>query len=146
VVQHHQGRRVMWADGEATRVGRTAAQLEADLLLAIDRNEIEVLFQPQFALYCGDGGADGLTGAEALARWKHPKLGRIGRGPVRHCRAGRSYGSPLASHCRAGIESRRRMARRCVSHSMSRRRICRRAAFPSIWAARLARPAFPATA
>jgi sensor c-di-GMP phosphodiesterase-like protein len=76
----------MWADGEATRVGRTAAQLEADLLLAIDRNEIEVLFQPQFALYWR-GGPDGeeadeaLTGAEALARWKHPKLGRIGAGP-----------------------------------------------------------------
>jgi EAL domain-containing protein (putative c-di-GMP-specific phosphodiesterase class I) len=77
----------MWADGEATRVGRTAAQLEADLLLAIDRNEIEVLFQPQFALYWR-GGPDGeeadeaLTGAEALARWKHPKLGRIGAGAL----------------------------------------------------------------
>ena len=31
-----QGRRLSWADGETTRPGRTAAQLEADLLHAID--------------------------------------------------------------------------------------------------------------
>lgn len=47
--------------------------LEADLLRALDRREIEVLFQPQFA--CADGA---LAGAEALARWQHPSLGEIG--------------------------------------------------------------------
>ncbi|MEM1196817.1 MAG: EAL domain-containing protein [Pseudomonadota bacterium] len=47
--------------------------LEADLLRALDRREIEVLFQPQFA--CADGA---IVGAEALARWKHPSLGVIG--------------------------------------------------------------------
>lgn len=66
-------RRLLWADGEATRLGRSAAQLEADLLGAIDRDEIEILYQPQFA--CAD---DRLSGAEALARWNHPSLGRIG--------------------------------------------------------------------
>jgi EAL domain-containing protein (putative c-di-GMP-specific phosphodiesterase class I) len=47
--------------------------LEADLLRALDRREIEILFQPQFA--CADGA---LAGAEALARWQHPSLGEIG--------------------------------------------------------------------
>ena len=47
--------------------------LEADLLRALGRREIEVRFQPQFA--CADGA---LAGAEALARWQHPRLGEIG--------------------------------------------------------------------
>ncbi|MEL7447461.1 MAG: EAL domain-containing protein, partial [Pseudomonadota bacterium] len=47
--------------------------LEADLLRALDRREIEVLFQPQFS--CATGA---VVGAEALARWQHPSLGEIG--------------------------------------------------------------------
>ena len=44
-----------------------------ELREALERGEIEILFQPQFA------SADGtLVGAEALARWQHPRLGRIG--------------------------------------------------------------------
>ncbi|MFT4027401.1 MAG: bifunctional diguanylate cyclase/phosphodiesterase [Novosphingobium sp.] len=70
-------KRVVWADGEAARSGRTAAQLEADLLRAIDGDQIEVLYQPQYAL---EGGR--LTGAEALARWNHPELGRMGAGAL----------------------------------------------------------------
>lgn len=70
-------KRVVWADGETARSGRTAAQLETDLLQAIDGDQIEVLYQPQYAL------ADGaLTGAEALARWNHPVLGRMGAGAL----------------------------------------------------------------
>lgn len=69
------GRRLAWGDRDVTRPGRSAAQLEADLLQALDRNEIEVLFQPQYA--CAD---ERLIGAEALARWNHPVLGRIGAG------------------------------------------------------------------
>ncbi len=53
--------------------GMRPGMLEADLLRAFDRREIEVLFQPQFA--CADGA---LAGAEALARWQHPTLGEIG--------------------------------------------------------------------
>ncbi len=71
------GRRLLWADGEATKGKRSAAQLEADLLCALDGNEIEVVYQPQFS--CLD---DRLTGAEALARWNHPELGRIGAGTL----------------------------------------------------------------
>jgi predicted signal transduction protein with EAL and GGDEF domain len=71
------GRRLLWADGEASASGRSAAQLEADLLRALDNDEIEVVYQPQFG--CGD---DRLSGAEALARWNHPDLGRIGAGAL----------------------------------------------------------------
>ena len=71
--QQQPGRRLSWSDGTRTPRGRSSAALEADLLGAISRDEIAVLFQPQFAF------ADGrLTGAEALARWEHPQLGRIG--------------------------------------------------------------------
>jgi EAL domain-containing protein (putative c-di-GMP-specific phosphodiesterase class I) len=53
--------------------GVSAGALEADLLSALDRREIEVLFQPQFS--CRTGA---VVGAEALARWRHPSLGEIG--------------------------------------------------------------------
>ncbi|MEL6737742.1 MAG: EAL domain-containing protein, partial [Pseudomonadota bacterium] len=47
--------------------------LESDLLRALDRREIEVVFQPQFSARDGS-----VAGAEALARWRHPTLGMIG--------------------------------------------------------------------
>lgn len=79
VAKHQQGRRVIWANGETAHAGTTAAQLEADLLRAIDAREIEVMFQPQFRVAGEEGSAgDVLCGAEALARWNHPRLGRIG--------------------------------------------------------------------
>ena len=53
--------------------GVSAGVLEADLLSALDRREIEVLFQPQFSCVTG-----AVVGAEALARWRHPTLGEIG--------------------------------------------------------------------
>ncbi|WP_121118154.1 bifunctional diguanylate cyclase/phosphodiesterase [Croceibacterium ferulae] len=66
-------RRLLWADGVMALAEPLARQLEADLLPALDRNEIEVLFQPQYS------SADRrLVGAEALARWRHPELGRLG--------------------------------------------------------------------
>lgn len=53
--------------------GVSPGVLEADLLRALDRREIEVLFQPQFSCVTG-----AVVGAEALARWRHPTLGEIG--------------------------------------------------------------------
>ena len=47
--------------------------IEADLVAALARGEIEIVFQPQFDL-----ASDALVGAEALARWKHPHVGLIG--------------------------------------------------------------------
>jgi len=49
--------------------GRRAEELAA----ALSEDQVEILFQPQFS--CVDGR---LTGAEALSRWHHPQLGRIG--------------------------------------------------------------------
>jgi EAL domain-containing protein (putative c-di-GMP-specific phosphodiesterase class I)/GGDEF domain-containing protein len=88
-----QGRRMAWADGEAVRPGRTAAQLETDLLGAIDRDEIEILFQPQFAL-----ADDRLTGAEALARWRHPTFGRIGAAALFAIAERADHVAPLSRH------------------------------------------------
>lgn len=70
-------RRIDWSTGETARAGRSNQQLEADLLAAIDRDEIEILFQPQYAL-----ADDRLIGAEALARWDHPIIGRVGGGTL----------------------------------------------------------------
>ena len=60
-------RRLIWADGETSPAGRTSGQLEADLMHAIDRGEIEVVFQPQFATDGADWTMDRLAGAEAEA-------------------------------------------------------------------------------
>lgn len=66
------------SDGATTRVasegeGAALAALAADLHRAIERGEIDVLFQPQVAM------ADGrIIGAEALVRWAHPRLGPLG--------------------------------------------------------------------
>lgn len=69
--------RVLWADGDMALSGRSARQLEADLLGALDRDEIAIVYQPQFA-----ADDDRLVGAEALARWQHPELGQIGAGTL----------------------------------------------------------------
>jgi EAL domain-containing protein (putative c-di-GMP-specific phosphodiesterase class I)/GGDEF domain-containing protein len=66
------GRRVLWGDEGDAVPGGSIALLEADLLGAMHRDEITVLFQPQFD--CRTGA---LAGAEALARWEHPRFGRI---------------------------------------------------------------------
>jgi EAL domain-containing protein (putative c-di-GMP-specific phosphodiesterase class I)/GGDEF domain-containing protein len=91
--QKLQGRRIAWADGEDVRPGRSAALLEADLLVAIDRDEIEIVFQPQFSTL-----DDRLTGAEALARWRHPQLGRIGAAALFAIAERTDHLAPLSRH------------------------------------------------
>lgn len=71
------GRRIGWSSGTVEAAARSNIQLESDLLAAIDRNEIEILFQPQYSLV-----DDRMIGAEALARWHHPIVGRIGAGAL----------------------------------------------------------------
>ena len=51
------------------RGGRRAEELDA----ALREMQVEILYQPLFS--CADGR---LIGAEALSRWNHPRLGRIG--------------------------------------------------------------------
>jgi EAL domain-containing protein (putative c-di-GMP-specific phosphodiesterase class I) len=64
--------------GQERRVGpdRRKARdpaLAAELADAIASGAIEILFQPQF-----EPSGIGVVGAEALARWRHPRLGHIG--------------------------------------------------------------------
>ena len=66
-------RRIEWIGGKPGRFGSGRRKLENDLLSAIDRNEIAIVYQPQYA--CQDGR---LIGAEALARWDHPEAGQLG--------------------------------------------------------------------
>lgn len=47
-------------------------QMEQDLRLALDQNELSVLYQPIYSVF----GAR-IIGAEALVRWKHPQRGQI---------------------------------------------------------------------
>lgn len=51
---------------------RNRTQLQTDLLIAIERDEFELFYQPQVCCLSGQ-----VTGVEALLRWIHPK-----RGPV----------------------------------------------------------------
>ncbi len=66
------------SDGAMIRVAgpEGAAPLDSlaiDLHLAIERGEIDVLFQPQAPM-----DARHVTGVEALARWRHGRLGPLG--------------------------------------------------------------------
>lgn len=72
-LQQQPARRLQWADGSHLARGRSAARLEADMIGAMARDEIGIVFQPQYAVAGGD-----IVGVEALARWDHPQLGRIG--------------------------------------------------------------------
>ncbi len=91
--QQSHGQRVVWADGVHTPRGRPNAQLEADLLAALDRGEIEVVYQPQYSL-----PDDRLIGAEALARWQHPQLGRIGASALFAIAERADHLAPLSRH------------------------------------------------
>ncbi|MEA1013518.1 bifunctional diguanylate cyclase/phosphodiesterase [Sphingomonas sp. LY54] len=60
-------------DSEAQSDTALGDQLEIDLRRALDKDEIEILFQPQVSTTTG-----AITGAEALARWRHPTYGELG--------------------------------------------------------------------
>jgi EAL domain-containing protein (putative c-di-GMP-specific phosphodiesterase class I) len=47
-------------------------QLEADLRVALEREELEVYYQPVVSLW-----TDRIAGFEALVRWRHPERGLI---------------------------------------------------------------------
>ncbi len=60
-------------DSEAAQDGARGDQLEVDLRRALDKDEIEILFQPQVSI-----ASRRIVGVEALARWRHPQFGELG--------------------------------------------------------------------
>ncbi|PZQ18913.1 MAG: GGDEF domain-containing protein [Ancylobacter novellus] len=63
---------VRFAGAELNRLAYGRLRLEQDLRRAIENGEIELHFQPQIALRSG-----AVSGAEALARWRHPTRGMV---------------------------------------------------------------------
>lgn len=68
---------VRWADRQSDNAPQSGYRLEQEIVHAIERDEITVLFQPQFSVATGR-----ISGAEALARWQHPQHGEIGAGTL----------------------------------------------------------------
>ncbi|CAN5374821.1 EAL domain-containing protein [soil metagenome] len=65
------------ADGSGGESALPIDRLAGDLRGALERGEIEMMFQPQVGI------ADGvISGVEALARWRHPELGEVGAEPL----------------------------------------------------------------
>ena len=59
-------------DSSMRRELESRLTLEAELALAVDRNEFELFYQPQVRLV-----DNRLTGAETLIRWRHPERGLV---------------------------------------------------------------------
>jgi EAL domain-containing protein (putative c-di-GMP-specific phosphodiesterase class I)/GGDEF domain-containing protein len=85
--------RIGWAQGAPTQFGAGRRQLEHDLLSAIDRDEIAVCYQSQYAL-----PDDRLIGAEALARWNHPEFGQLGASTLFNIAARIDHVAHLSRH------------------------------------------------
>ena len=68
-----EGNPVRLVTANDAQIASRLADLQADLRVALGKGEIEILFQPQFAIASGR-----VDGVEALARWQHPVHGRIG--------------------------------------------------------------------
>lgn len=72
------------------------ATLEADLRSALDRDEIEILFQPQLDIMSGN-----VVGVEALARWQHPVHGDLGAATLFSVAERSDYLLTLSRHIQA---------------------------------------------
>lgn len=68
-------------------------RLDADLRLALDRDEIAIVYQPQYDSY-----QDRVIGVEALARWNHPQLGQLDAGTLFAAADRSDYLLPLSLH------------------------------------------------
>jgi diguanylate cyclase (GGDEF)-like protein len=77
------------SEGDTARGDR----LEVDLRRALDQDEIQIRFQPQVSVATG-----AITGAEALARWNHPKYGELGALTLFGVAEGSDYLVQLSDH------------------------------------------------
>ncbi len=71
------GKRFLLEDSRSEGGFRLQAALDAEIRGAVSNDQITIMLQPQFDVVNGH-----LVGAEALARWNHPKLGEIGAGQL----------------------------------------------------------------
>ncbi|MGF7147890.1 EAL domain-containing protein (putative c-di-GMP-specific phosphodiesterase class I)/GGDEF domain-containing protein [Sphingomonas zeicaulis] len=71
-------------------------RLATDLSRAIERDEVEVLFQPQVDLATGT-----IVGVEALARWRHPEHGELGANTLFASAERAGFLLPLSVHVQA---------------------------------------------
>ncbi len=71
-------------------------QLAVDLHRAIERDELEMLFQPQVDMATG-----AIVGVEALARWEHPTLGALGAELLFAAAERADLGAALSDHVQA---------------------------------------------
>jgi diguanylate cyclase (GGDEF)-like protein len=88
------GVRVRIAEGHSIALHHE--RIDSDLRLALDRGEIQILFQPQFAM-----ADDQIIGVEALARWQHPVHGEIGAGALFAIAERSDFLLPLSAHIQA---------------------------------------------
>jgi len=88
------GVRVRVADGQSVALHHE--RIDSDLRMALDRAEIQILFQPQYAM-----ADDRITGVEALARWQHPVHGEIGAGALFAIAERSDFLVPLSDHIHA---------------------------------------------
>ncbi|WP_419827635.1 putative bifunctional diguanylate cyclase/phosphodiesterase [Sphingomonas sp.] len=78
--------------GEETRRADDR-RLELDLRLALDEEQIEIVWQPQVSIATGR-----ITGVEALARWRHPTLGELGADALFAAAERSDYLAELSTH------------------------------------------------
>ncbi|MGQ0589624.1 MAG: putative bifunctional diguanylate cyclase/phosphodiesterase [Sphingosinicella sp.] len=116
-------------EGAETRTAH-AGRLEVDLRRALDRDEIEILFQPQVAV---TGGA--IVGVEALARWRHPQHGELGAATLFSVAERSDYLAQLSEH----VQRKAIAAAAAWPAAMSRLRLS-----VNITAADIVRPGFAA--
>jgi diguanylate cyclase (GGDEF)-like protein len=88
------GVRVRIADGHSVALHHE--RIDSDLRLALDRGEIQILFQPQYRM-----SDDRIAGVEALARWQHPVHGEIGAGTLFAIAERSDFVLPLSDHIHA---------------------------------------------
>ncbi len=71
-------------------------QLLNDLRHALDNGQIQIVFQPQYAM-----ADDSMIGVEALARWQHPHYGEISAGVLFALAERAGFILPLSDHIHA---------------------------------------------
>ena len=104
------------------------ASLESDLRRALDRDEIEILFQPQLSVASGK-----VVGVEALARWQHPDHGELGANTLFAVAERSDYLTALSAH----VQRRAAMIAAAWPESLSGLRVA-----INLTAADIARPDF----